>query len=189
MQKNENTPNSDSFLALAFFRGICLSRHQRIWNQHKILRFLIPIKIFFKINFFWGHNSTFCNCTFSNILKKVKSYFLPISIILRLIPIKLALFRPNGGGILFGCRYSIYLSKLRWPTKRHCCPVSVCLCFWLCGWPQMLRIFRSAFVKIKVMDVESGGGGGISYLQGSSLRMLYFTEDLSVNLFSHRCRL
>jgi hypothetical protein len=56
----------------------------------------------------------------------------------------------------------------------------------------MLRIFRSAFVKIKVMDVESGGGGeggGISYLRGSSLRMLYFTEDLSVHLFSHRCRL
>jgi hypothetical protein len=24
----------------------------------------------------------------------------------------------------------------------------------------MLRIFRSAFVKIKVMDVELGGGGG-----------------------------
>jgi hypothetical protein len=30
MHKNENTPNSHSFLALDFFRGICLSRHQRI---------------------------------------------------------------------------------------------------------------------------------------------------------------
>jgi hypothetical protein len=38
MHKNEKTQNSHSFLALAFFRGICLSRHQRILNQHKILR-------------------------------------------------------------------------------------------------------------------------------------------------------
>ncbi len=30
MHKNENTPNSHRFFALAFFRGICLSRHQRI---------------------------------------------------------------------------------------------------------------------------------------------------------------
>ncbi len=44
-QKNaqkRNTQNSHSSLALAFFRGICLSRHQRIWNQHTILRFLYP---------------------------------------------------------------------------------------------------------------------------------------------------
>ncbi len=34
MHKNENTQKSHSFLALAFFKGICLSRHQRIWNQH-----------------------------------------------------------------------------------------------------------------------------------------------------------
>jgi hypothetical protein len=39
MHKNENTQNWHSFLALAFFRGICLSRHQQILNQHKILRF------------------------------------------------------------------------------------------------------------------------------------------------------
>ncbi len=30
MHKRENTPNLHSFLALAFFRDICLSRHQRI---------------------------------------------------------------------------------------------------------------------------------------------------------------
>jgi hypothetical protein len=30
MHKHENIPNSHSFLALAFFRGLCLSRHQRI---------------------------------------------------------------------------------------------------------------------------------------------------------------
>ncbi len=30
MHKNENSQNSQSFLALAFLRGICLSRHQRI---------------------------------------------------------------------------------------------------------------------------------------------------------------
>jgi hypothetical protein len=37
--QKQKTQNSHSFLALAFFRGIfCSSRHQRIWNQHKILR-------------------------------------------------------------------------------------------------------------------------------------------------------
>ncbi len=45
------------FLLLTFVGGISESRHQRIWNQHKILRFFIPILIFFKI---LGHNSTFC---------------------------------------------------------------------------------------------------------------------------------
>ena len=41
------------FLLLTFVRGISESRHQRIWNQHKIMRFLIPILIFLKKNFFW----------------------------------------------------------------------------------------------------------------------------------------
>ncbi len=53
MHKNENTQNLHSFLGPTFFRGICLSRHQRIWNQHKILGFFIPILIFFKKKFFW----------------------------------------------------------------------------------------------------------------------------------------
>ncbi len=35
MHKNENTQISHSFWAT----GISLSRHQGIWNQHKILRF------------------------------------------------------------------------------------------------------------------------------------------------------
>ncbi len=61
MHKNENTQNSHSFLALAFFRGICLSRHQRIWNQHKILRFLDILIYWYFSKKFWGHNSTFCN--------------------------------------------------------------------------------------------------------------------------------
>ncbi len=75
MHKNENTQNSHSFLALAFFRGICLSRHQRIWIQHKILRFFDTHIDIFQENFFfgsyhidifqekkfWGHNSTFYN--------------------------------------------------------------------------------------------------------------------------------
>ncbi len=60
MHKNENTQNSHSFLALAFFRGICLSRHQRIWN-HKILRFFDTHIDIFQQKIFWGHNSTFCN--------------------------------------------------------------------------------------------------------------------------------
>ena len=83
MHKNENTQNSHSFLAVAFFKGICLSRHQRIWNQHKILRFFIPITIFFKKKNFWVIIALFgflkCKCeknfTFSNILQKVKSNF------------------------------------------------------------------------------------------------------------------
>ncbi len=83
MHKNENTKNSHSFLALDFSRGICLSRHQRIWNQQKILRFLLPILIFFKKKIFWVIIALFaflkCKCeknyAFSNILQKVKSYF------------------------------------------------------------------------------------------------------------------
>ncbi len=83
MHKNEKTQNSHSFLALAFFRGICLSRHQRIWNQHKILRvFDTHIDIFEEKNC-WVIIALFAilkckcekNCTFSNILQKVKSNF------------------------------------------------------------------------------------------------------------------
>ncbi len=40
------------FLLLTFVRGISESRHQRIWNQHKILGFLIPILIFLTKRFF-----------------------------------------------------------------------------------------------------------------------------------------
>ncbi len=59
MHKNENTQNSHSFLALAFFRGISESRHHRIWNQHKILRYFdTHIDIFQEKNFL-GHYSTF----------------------------------------------------------------------------------------------------------------------------------
>jgi hypothetical protein len=68
------------FLLLTFVRRISESRHQRIWNQHKIL---IPIMIFLKKKIFWVIIALFAffkckcekNCTFSNILKKVKSYF------------------------------------------------------------------------------------------------------------------
>ncbi len=82
-QKNKNTQNSHSFLALGFFRGICLSRHQRIWNQHKILRFFDTHIDIFQKNNFWVIIALFailkCKCeknyTFSNILQKVKSYF------------------------------------------------------------------------------------------------------------------
>ncbi len=57
--------------------------NQRIWNQHKILRFLIPIVIFFKKKFvlviiaLFAYFKCKCekNCTFSNILQKIKSYF------------------------------------------------------------------------------------------------------------------
>ncbi len=71
------------FLALAFVRGICLSRHQGIWNQHKILRFLDTYIDIFKEKYFWVIIALFAilkcecekNCTFSNILQKVKTYF------------------------------------------------------------------------------------------------------------------
>jgi hypothetical protein len=61
MHKNENTQNSHSFLALAFYRGIWLSWHQRTWNQHKILRFFDTHFDIFQEKIFLGHNSTFCN--------------------------------------------------------------------------------------------------------------------------------
>jgi hypothetical protein len=72
MNKNEKTQNLHSFLALVFFRGVCLSRHQRIWNQHKILRF------------FDTHSDIF----------QEKKFFLPISIILRVIPMKFETLKP-----------------------------------------------------------------------------------------------
>ncbi len=49
------------FLLLTFVRGISESQHQRIWNQHEILRFFdTHIDIFQEKNFL-GHNSTFSN--------------------------------------------------------------------------------------------------------------------------------
>ncbi len=104
MHKNENTQNSHSFLALFFFRGICLSRHQRIWNQHKILRFFDTHIDIFQEKIFLGHNSTFCNLKmqmrkklyiFKHFAKSKKlGIFLPISIILRVIPIKFETLKP-----------------------------------------------------------------------------------------------
>ncbi len=61
MHKNEKAQNSHSFLALAFFRGICLSRDQRIWNQRKILRVFDTHVDICQEKFFLGHNSTFRN--------------------------------------------------------------------------------------------------------------------------------
>ncbi len=71
------------FLLLNFVRGISESRHQRIWNQHKIMRFFdTHIDIFQEKNF-WvimalmqilNANAT-KNCIYSNIFQKVKSYF------------------------------------------------------------------------------------------------------------------
>jgi hypothetical protein len=63
--QNKNTQNWHSFFAIAFFRGLCLSQHQRILDQHKILRFLVThIDIFKKM--FWVIISLFeyfkCKC-------------------------------------------------------------------------------------------------------------------------------
>ncbi len=63
----------------------------------KFCVFFIPILIFFKKKFFWVIIALFAflkckcekNCKFSNILQKVKSYFLAISINLRVIPIEI----------------------------------------------------------------------------------------------------
>jgi len=59
MHKNENTQNSNSFWLLLFFRGICLSRRQRIWNKHNILRLLVTQGDISKEKFFRGHIGTF----------------------------------------------------------------------------------------------------------------------------------
>ncbi len=71
------------FLALAFVRGISESRHQQIWNQHKICVFLIPILIFFKKKNFWVIIALFailkCKCKktvhFQTFCKKLKVIF------------------------------------------------------------------------------------------------------------------
>ena len=47
------------FLLLTFVRGISESRHQRIWNQHKILRLFDTHIDILQENFFLGHNSNF----------------------------------------------------------------------------------------------------------------------------------
>jgi hypothetical protein len=102
MHYNENTQNLHSFLALAFFRGICLVGINEFEISIKFCVILIPILIFFKKKNFWVILELFAilkckcekNCTFSNILQKVKSYFLPISIILRVIPIKFETLKP-----------------------------------------------------------------------------------------------
>jgi hypothetical protein len=79
------------FLLLTFVRGISEI-------SIKFFVFLIPILIFFKKKFVWVIIALFAilkckcekNCTFSNILQKVKSYFFAnISIILRVIPIEI----------------------------------------------------------------------------------------------------
>jgi hypothetical protein len=84
-------------LPLTIVRDISESLHQQIRNQHKILRFFDTHIDIFQEKFFWVITALFAflkckcekNCTFSNILQKVKSYFLPISIILRVIPIEI----------------------------------------------------------------------------------------------------
>jgi hypothetical protein len=48
------------FLLLTFVRGISESRHQRIGNQHKILRFFDTHIDIFQEKIFLGHNSIFC---------------------------------------------------------------------------------------------------------------------------------
>ncbi len=49
------------FLLLTFVRGISESRHQWIWNQHKILHVFDTHNDNFQEKKIVGHNSTFCN--------------------------------------------------------------------------------------------------------------------------------
>ncbi len=86
------------FLLLTFVKGISESRHQRIWNQLKILRFFDIHIYIFQEKFFLGHNSTFCILKiqmrknlyiFKHFAKSKKVIFLPLSINLRLIPIEI----------------------------------------------------------------------------------------------------
>jgi hypothetical protein len=105
MHKNENTQNSHSFLALAFFRGICLSRHRRVWGRHGILRFLMPVLVVFgkkkKKKKCWvmvALSACFgCGCGrvhFRAFCGRWEVVFLPVSIVLRLIPIKFETLKP-----------------------------------------------------------------------------------------------
>ncbi len=69
LQKNaqkQKYSKSHSFLALTFFRSICLSRHQLIWNQHKILRFFDTHIDIFQEKSFWGHNSNIYHSPFDS---------------------------------------------------------------------------------------------------------------------------
>ncbi len=72
------------FLILTFVRGISESRHQWIWNQHKILRVFDTHIDVFQEKIFLGHNSTFCNlkmqmrtklCLFKHFAKRKKLFF------------------------------------------------------------------------------------------------------------------
>ena len=90
MHKNENTQNSHSFLALAFFRGIFLSRH-------KILRVFDTHIDIFQEKFFWVIIALFailkCKCEkklyiFKHFAKSKKFFFYQY-LNLRVIPIEI----------------------------------------------------------------------------------------------------
>ncbi len=88
MHKNENTQNSHSFLALAFLGGICLGRHRRIWDRRRVLRFFVPVLVFFGREDFWVLVALFAcfgcgcggGCAFSGIWRRVESCFFPVSV-------------------------------------------------------------------------------------------------------------
>ncbi len=78
-----------------FFPGLLLinlvrieSRHQRIWNQHKILRFWYPYWLFWVILVLFQNFECECENSvyFESFCKKERVIILPVSIILRLIP-------------------------------------------------------------------------------------------------------
>jgi hypothetical protein len=98
MHKNENTVfGLQLFLGAFVYVGI-----NEFEISIKFCVFLIPILIFFKKKNLWVIIALFAilkckcekNCTFSNILQKVKVIFLPVSIILRVIPIKFETLKP-----------------------------------------------------------------------------------------------
>ena len=119
-----------SFLLITFYRYIFSNPFKRIWNQLKILRFLIPILIYLRKKIFLVILALFanfeCKCsktgTFFKILLKVKAYFLPIAIILRLNPIKFwKLKAPTVQFIIFPLFYSFcaFLRRLRIASKQE----------------------------------------------------------------------
>ena len=79
----KNDANFEYFRFCAFFRGFCINGINEFEISIKFCVFLMPILIFFKKKFFWVILALFVyfickcekNCTFSNILQKVKSYF------------------------------------------------------------------------------------------------------------------
>ncbi len=103
------------FLLLTFVRGISESRHQWIWNQHKILRVCDTHIDIFQEKLFLGHNSTFCNLKmqmrkklyiFKHFAKSKKLFFSKYLWFSVWFPLSLKHWSPLLYSLLLPCRES-----------------------------------------------------------------------------------